>query len=138
MRTHSLARLACLFALVSALIGFVGQSRAEPLVTRGMGLMSCAKIVTELRPKAGLNHLPNALLYTWVQGYLSAANIFLLNEYTNYIDLSDVDDQAVVHMVYTFCKANPDDQPISAIDKFIREVKKTTAKEDDVYDPWEQ
>jgi hypothetical protein len=138
MCSRPLARAAFAGTLAVALFGLNTELRAEPTITRGIGLASCEKLVADLKPGAGLNHLPNALLFYWVQGYMSAANISLLNEYTNYVDLNEVDEATVLDIVIRFCKANPGDKPISAIDKFIREVKKTDAKEDQVFDPWEQ
>jgi len=131
-------RAACAATLALVLISLGGPSRAEPLITRGIGIANCGKLAADLKPSEGLNHQPNYLLYYWVQGYLSAANIYLLNEYTNYVDMSEVDEQIILKLVYDFCKANPDDKPVSAIDKFIREVKKVEAKDDQVFDPWEQ
>jgi hypothetical protein len=81
---------------------------------------------------------PNFLLFYWVQGYVSAANIFLLNEYNNFVDMNGVDADAIVKLVATFCRANPDKKPISAIDKFIRDANKVEVKEQDVFNPWEQ
>jgi hypothetical protein len=89
-----------------------------------------------LKPGEGLNHLPNALLFYWVQGYLSAANIFLLNEYNDYIDIGRVEEPAITKLVAEFCAENPDKKPISAIDKFIRDAEKVEAKESDAFDPW--
>ena len=43
-----------------------------------------------------------------------------------------------VKLVFDFCKAKPNDKPISAIDKFIRDAKKVDVKEKDVFNPWEQ
>jgi hypothetical protein len=57
------------------------RAAGEPLLTQGIGLQSCVKLGPSLKPGAGLDHLPNALLFYWFQGYLSAANIYLLNEY---------------------------------------------------------
>ena len=73
----------------------------------------------------------------WTQGYLSAANIYLLNEYTDYVDIGAVTEPDITQLVADFCKANPDKKPISAIDKFIREATKIKAKESDAFDPWE-
>jgi hypothetical protein len=36
-----------------------------------------------------------------------------------------------------YCNSNPDQKPITAIDKFIRDSKKIEAKESDAFDPWE-
>jgi hypothetical protein len=114
-----------------------GVVRAEPLLTQGIGLQSCAKLAPSLKPGAGLDHLPNALLFYWFQGYMSAANIYLLNEYSDYIDISGVDEPTITRLVAEFCTANPGQKPISAIDKFIRDADKVSAKESDAFDPWE-
>jgi len=119
-------------------LGCSGSAWAEPTVNGGIGLANCGKLVADLKPDQGLDHLPNALLFYWVQGYVSAANVYLLNEYTNHVDVSQVDDKKILNLVVDFCKANPDDKPISAIDKFIRTAKKIKVKEDDTFDPWEQ
>ena len=111
--------------------------RAEPLLTQGIGTQTCGKLAADLKPNEGLNHPPNYLLFYWVQGYVSAANIYLLNEYTDYVDMNDVEVKVILDLVYAFCKANPDNKPIAAIDKFIREAKKIDAKESDAFDPWE-
>ena len=68
---------------------------------------------------------------------MSAANIYLLNEHTSYIDMRQVDSDKLIRLVAQFCKANPDQKPISAIDKFIRDSKKIEVKESEVFDPWE-
>jgi hypothetical protein len=112
-------------------------SRSELLVTQGIGLQSCARLGPSLKPGAGLDHLPNALLFNWVQGYVSAANIHLLNEYTDYVDLGTVDEATITRLVFNFCRSNPAQKPISAVDKFIREAKKIKARESDAFDPWE-
>src|SRR5262249_60479340 len=119
-------RTAAVLTLLSAGTLATGP-RADPLLTQGIALQSCAKLGPDLKPGAGLDHLPNALLFFWVQGYLSAANIYLLNEYTDYVDISAVDEATITKLVADFCKANPDKKPISAIDKFIREADKVTA-----------
>jgi hypothetical protein len=113
------------------------RADADPLLTQGIGLQNCGKLGPSLNPGAGLDHLPNALLFYWVQGYLSAANIYLLNEYTDYVDLGGVDEPTITKIVADFCKANPDKKPIAAIDKFIRDAAKVEAKESDAFDPWE-
>jgi hypothetical protein len=66
-------------------------------------LQSCAKPAPDLKPSGGLDHLPNALLFYWFQGYLSAANIYLLSEYTDYIDTGAVEAETVVSLVAKFC-----------------------------------
>jgi hypothetical protein len=123
-------------ALLSA-GALTGRAGAEPLLTQGIGVQSCGKLAPSLKPGAGLDHLPNALLFYWFQGYLSAANIYLLNEYTDYVDIGEVSEGTITRIVSDFCKSNPDQKPIAAIDKFIREAKKVKARESDAFDPWE-
>jgi hypothetical protein len=137
MQLHHVIRAALFVTFAHVLFGF-HASRAEPLITQGIGLQSCSKLATDLKPSAGLDHPPNYLLFHWVQGYVSAANIFLLNEYNNFVDMNGVDADAIVKLVATFCRANPDKKPISAIDKFIRDANKVEVKEQDVFNPWEQ
>ena len=133
-----LIRAVAIVALACVLSSFSTPIRAEPLITQGVGLASCGKLATDLKPSEGLNHPPNYLLFYWVQGYVSAANIYLLNEYTNYVDMNDVDANKILKLVFDFCKANPDKKPISAIDQYIRDATKVDAKEKDVFNPWEQ
>jgi hypothetical protein len=73
-----------------------------------------------------------------VQGYVSGANFLLLNEYNNYVDMNGVEPGKILKLVFDFCKANPNDKPISAIDKFIRDAKKVEVSEKDAFNPWEQ
>ena len=134
----SLNRFAIAFAMVAAFASLATAGRADPLLRQGIGLQTCEKLAPQLKPGAGLDHLPNALLFYWFQGYISAANIYLLNEYTNYINLDTATDAKMIKLVYDFCKANPDKTPISAIDAFIRDAKKIDVKESEVFDPWEQ
>ena len=68
---------------------------------------------------------------------MSAANIHLLNEYTDYVDLGTVDEATITPARLHFCRSNPAQKPISAVDKFIREAKKIKARESDAFDPWE-
>src|SRR4051812_40102697 len=95
--------------LAAALLAFAAlPSAAEPLVTQGIGTQNCGKLAADLRPAAGLDHPPNYLLFYWVQGYVSAANIYLLNEYTDFVDMNDVEVSAILKVVHEFCTANPD------------------------------
>src|SRR5437667_10758644 len=135
VRIHPIARTALILSLMS--FGFATASSAEPLLTQGIGTQNCGKLAGDLRPSEGLNHPPNYLLFYWVQGYVSAANIYLLNEYTDYVDMNDVEVSVILKLVYDFCRANPDKKPIAAIDQFIREANKVQADEKDAFDPWE-
>jgi hypothetical protein len=44
----------------------------------------------------------------------------------------------IIKLVADYCKANPNDKPISAIDKFIRDAKKIEVDEKEVFNPWPQ
>jgi hypothetical protein len=131
---HRLAPTAIVLTLALTSLGVA--SRAQPLITQGIGVQTCAKL--DLKPSQGLDHPPNYLLFYWVQGYVSAANFLLLNEYTNFVDMNGVDANKILKLVFDFCKANPDQKPISAIDKFIRDAKKIEVDEKEVFNPWEQ
>ena len=135
MRSYRWAAAA--FALALATMSLTGQSRAEPILRGGIGLQSCEKLAADIKPADGFNHLPNALLFYWVQGYLSAANIYLLGEYTKYVDIGTVTAEMILPLVADFCKANPDKRPVNAIDDFIKKSKKIEAKESDAFDPRE-
>ncbi len=69
------------FALAAAAamlcVGLVA-ARAEPLVSQGIGTSHCGRLANDLRPGEGLTNPVNLMLYSWVQGYVSAANISLL------------------------------------------------------------
>ena len=135
--SSSLKRLALATALASALAGLATAGRADPLLRQGIGLQSCEMLAPQLKLGGGLDHLPNALLFYWFQGYISAANIHLLNEYNDYVDAGAVDEATITKLVADFCKANPDKRPVTAIDQFIQDATKIEVKESDAFDPWE-
>jgi hypothetical protein len=112
-------------------------AHADALLRTGIGLASCAKLAPDLKVDGGLNHGPNALLFYWAQGYMSAANIHMLNENTDYVDVGAVDEPTITKLVVEFCKANPDKRPVNAIDKFLQDAKKIEAQKSDAFDPWE-
>lgn len=111
--------------------------RADPLLRIGIGLQTCEKLNSQLKTGAGLDHLPNALMFYWVQGYLSGANIHLLNEFNDYIDVSMVDEPNMTTLITDFCKANPDKKPVNLLDEFIKHRKKIEIKESEAFDPWD-
>ncbi len=127
---RTLARLTLGIALFgsvlfgAALTGAGTPAAAEPLVTQGIGTSSCALIAADLNPAEGLANPVNLMLYAWVQGYVSAANIALLEDDAKHIDLSALDDGTVLNLVLGYCKANPDKKPIAAIDELIRKSAK--------------
>ena len=67
-------------------------------------------------------------MISWVQGYISAANIALLEEDSKHVDMSALDDVKVLALVQNFCKANPDKKPVAAIDDLIRKSAKIKTK----------
>jgi hypothetical protein len=116
-------------AFLAAALGVLGlDARAEPLATQGIGTSSCARLVSDLNPNEGLNNPVNVMLLAWVQGYISAANIALLEDDSKHVDLSALDESKVLNLVVGYCKANPDKKPVIAIDEFIRKAPKVKAK----------
>jgi hypothetical protein len=116
-------------ALVLAVLIMAGvPSTAEPLVSQGIGTSSCARLATDINPAEGLNNPVNLLLIAWVQGYVSAANIALLENDAKHVDMSTLDDAKVLNLVQGFCKANPDKKAVAAIDDLIRKSAKIKTK----------
>lgn len=106
----------------------VGSGRAEPLATQGIGTSTCARLSADINPAEGLTNPINLVLISWVQGYMSAANIALLEDDSKHVDMSALDDAKVLTLVQNFCKANPDKKPIAAIDELIRKSAKIKTK----------
>lgn len=119
MRTYIATVLTVLFAAMGA--------QAEPLTTAGIGLANCGKLAPDIKPELGFDHLPNALMYYWVQGYMSAANITTLESDSEYIDLSKYDEKAILPAIKDFCTKNPDKKPISLIDAMLDKADKIKA-----------
>jgi hypothetical protein len=67
------------------------------------------------------------MLFSWVQGYVSAANVSMLETSTQHVDISALDEHKVLSLVLDFCKANPDRKPASAIDDYMRKTTKIKA-----------
>ena len=97
---------------------------AEPLISQGIGTSSCERLAEDINPAEGLGNPVNLLLVAWVQGYMSAANIALLEDDSRHVDMSAFDDTNVLTLVQAFCKINPDKKPITAIDELIRKSAK--------------
>ena len=122
-------KLPCVWFCAALGVSLSGLSaQAEPLATQGIGTSSCARLVADLNPSEGLNNPVNVMLYAWVQGYASAANIALLEDDSKHVDLSTLDEGKVLNLVVGFCKANPDKKPVTAIDDLIRKSTKVKAK----------
>src|SRR5258708_1553255 len=116
--------IAILFATVLA----CGSAAGEPLLSQGAGTAGCARLTADIKPAEGLNDQVNMMLYAWVQGYLSAANVALLEYDSKYIDMSELADTRVLAMILDYCKANPDKRPVNALDAFIKTAKKGKAE----------
>ena len=106
------------------LMAATGAVQAEPLATAGVGLASCEKLAADLKPEQGFNHMPNALVYYWVQGYMSAANIAMLEGDSEYVDLSKYDEKVILPAIKAFCTKNPDKKPVSLIDDILDKADK--------------
>jgi hypothetical protein len=114
--------------VAAALALTVGASPAfaDPLVTAGIGLATCEKLAAGMKPEEGLNNQPNYLVYYWVQGYMSAANITTLESDGMYVDLSQYDETKILPLVYDFCTKHPNGKPISVIDDLLSSAEKLT------------
>jgi hypothetical protein len=116
-----------LLAAIALLCPLAGAATAEPLVTQGIGTTNCGRLAADLKPAEGLNNPVNLMLYSWVQGYVSAANVSMLESSTQHVDISTLDERKVFSLVLDFCKANPDRKPVSAIDDYMRKTTKIKA-----------
>jgi hypothetical protein len=114
--------------IVTAAVLAAGTARAEPLVTQGIGTSSCNRIIADVKPAEGLANPVNVMLYAWVQGYISAANIALLEDQSVHVDMSTIDGGTVLALVVEFCKANPDGKAVAMVDEMIRRAAKIKTK----------
>ncbi len=113
------------FAIAAAMVvPLLGTAAAEPLTTSGIGLASCEKLAKDMKPAEGLQNQANVLLYFWVQGYMSAANITTLEDTSVYVDLSKFDETVILPLVYDFCSKNPTKKPIGVIDDLLSRTPK--------------
>ena len=111
-------------------------SAAEPLTTAGIGVASCEKLAKDMKPAEGFNNTVNALVFYWVQGYMSAANMALLEGDSEYVDLALMDENKLLPMIHEFCTKNPDKKPITLIDKLIDDADKIETKWKSGTIPW--
>jgi hypothetical protein len=118
------ARHAVIGLAVLMIAGTPKAGVAEPLISRGIGTSSCDQLADDINPAEGLTNLINLLLVAWVQGYVSAANIALLEDDGRHVDMNMLDEAKVLALVLTFCKANPDRKAVAAIDNLIRKSAK--------------
>jgi hypothetical protein len=124
--------------LAIALLGLAlaTTADADPLTTAGIGVANCGKLATDMKPEQGFDNTANVLIYYWVQGYMSAANMTTLESDSNYIDLSKFDDKTLLPMIYDYCSKNPDKKPISLIDNLLDKTEKISGKWKKGTIPW--
>jgi hypothetical protein len=103
-------------------------AQAEPLLTQGIGTSNCGRLAGDLKPGEGLTNPVNLMAYSWAQGYLSAANISLVEGDAKHVDMSQLDESKVLNLLLTFCKANPDKQPLGALNDYLRKTAKVQIK----------
>ena len=97
---------------------------SEPLVSQGIGAANCERLAADLNPAEGLANPVNLALLAWIQGYVSAANIALLEDESRHVDMNSLDETRVLTLVQSFCRANPDKRPVAAVDELIRKSEK--------------
>ena len=132
-----LKRIALAGGLALVCAGALGAG-AEPLLTQGIGTSSCSRLAGDLKPGEGLGNPVNLMAYAWAQGYLSAANISLLEADAKHVDMAQLDEAKVINMLITFCKANPDLQPLEALNEYLRKSPKVKIKWDKGTVDWNQ
>jgi hypothetical protein len=121
---------------VACFVLFTAPASAEPMATAGIGVQSCAKLAKDMNPAEGFNNMTNALVYYWMQGYMSAANMALLEGDNEYVDLSLMDEKNLLPKIHEFCTKNPDKKPISLIDQMIEDADKIETKWKSGTIPW--
>jgi hypothetical protein len=117
----------CVVAGLAIVTASVVSAAAGPLISRGIGTASCERLAADINPAEGLNNRVNLVLLAWVQGYVSAANIALLEQDGHHVDMNTLDETKLLTDIQAFCKANPDKKPINAIDDMIRKSAKLEA-----------
>ena len=119
--------LRAIVALTFAILAL--PALADPQFRTGIGLQSCDKLAKEMNPDQGFNNAANSLVYYWLQGYMSAANIHLLDDNNQFVDLSTLDEKKILPMIFNYCKSNPDKKPANAIDDLIKKSDKISSDE---------
>ncbi len=113
-------------------------AQAQPVLTQGIGTSSCTRLAGDLKPGEGLGNPVNLMAYSWAQGYLSAANISLVEADAKHVDMAQLDEAKVINMLLTWCKANPDKQPLGALNEYLRKSPKVKIKWDKGTVDWNQ
>lgn len=128
--SRTCAALCFVAACLGGVVGIATKGATQPLITKGIGTSTCAKLAADLKPAEGLNNPVNLMLYSWAQGYISAANVALLEAEGKHVDLNTLDENKVLTGLLDYCKANPDERPVMAIDELIRKSEKFKAQWD--------
>lgn len=113
-------------------------ARAEPLLTQGIGTSSCSRLAGDLKPGEGLGNPVNLMAFSWAQGYISAANISLVEADAKHVDMGQLDEAKVITMLLAWCKANPDKQPLGALNEYLKKSAKVKIKWDKGTVDWNQ
>ncbi|EJW11319.1 hypothetical protein A33M_3285 [Rhodovulum sp. PH10] len=129
-RRIATAVVAGLVALAPAVSPAAAEPQAAPLVGRGIGTTPCATLARDLKPAEGLSSPVGVMLYAWVQGYASAANVALLETTGTHVDLAPLDQATVLTRIADYCAAHPDARPIAAVDDLLRHADKHPARWD--------
>jgi hypothetical protein len=125
-----------LSAVAACFFTFSAPAGAQQLATSGIGVASCEKLAKDMNPADGFNNVTNSLIFYWVQGYMSAANIALLEGDSQYVDLFVMNETKILPLIFDYCKKNPDKKPISVIDKLIEDSNKVEGKWKSGTVPW--
>jgi hypothetical protein len=125
---YRFVQLVATLAVSAAVAAFTTPARADALLSRGIGTTSCAGLVADIKPNEGLNDPINLMLYAWVQGYISAANVALLEYDRRHVDMTELTDVNVLHMIREYCKAHPEKKPANALDAYLKTTKKMRAQ----------
>jgi len=125
IRLNRIALASCVALVLGAA---TAGARAEPLLTQGIGTSSCARLAGDLKPSEGLGNPVNLMAYSWAQGYISAANISLVEADSKHVDMGQLDEAKILNLLLTYCKANPDKQPLAALNEYLRKSAKVHIK----------
>lgn len=121
-------RIALASGVALALCAGTAGARAEPLLTQGIGTSSCARLAGDLKPSEGLGNPVNLMAYSWAQGYISAANISMVEAESKHVDMGQLDEGKILNLLVSYCKANPDKQPLGALNEYLRKSAKVRIK----------
>lgn len=128
MMYRSGMRLLAALGVYVAVATVTTSARADALLSRGIGTTNCAGLVADIKPNEGLNDPVNLMLYAWVQGYISAANVALLEYDRRHVDMTELTEINVLHMIREYCKAHPEKKPANALDAYLKTTKKMRAQ----------